>query len=911
MRSLFKRALIVAGLCLATALAASGAERAGESEVKQPTKVKKQRRRKQVNPALKNHPKYIRPTRKDDEEVKAKKAAAAIRESTFPDFHLGVTGVIVRLTGITRKANASVVNVLRIEPGSPADGKLQPGDVLLEINGVKLEGKPHLWFTLTPEVRHLLGTALTRAEASDGKLAFKIRRGGDEKIITVEIPVLGAYSKTWPLNCKKSDAVIASAAAATRKYLANADPDADPIIESRIAGLQSKFPQKLIGYSLAGLFLLSTEAEGDLEVVRKYLKSTTHKLPEQRPMHTWIYAYRGLLLAEYYLRTGEDFVLPELKAIALAAKTNQAAGGWGHNGNVGHGYVQGGLLNQIGTIVLIVVNLSRECGLDVDERTRARGVRLFTRFAGRGNCPYGDHRPYGGPASNGKNSSLACALSLLDAPHYRRAAQMLSRQEMMSYGSFDNGHTGGGFNVIWRPMGGVHVAKEHQGEYQRHMNELAWFYDLSRQRDGSFLMPADSTKSPRYATVDYSVGLALAYTAPRRTLRITGKKPGRHSRKAPPPPFEWGKPSDQAFYSLDYCKGGGDMGMTPSEMYHLISGGKRGLPVVITPKQARVMMRHWNPAVRLEAAVDLGSLGSDEAAKVIIEALQDADPRVRRAACEGISQYKTGLAGMVSAFAPEYVSKHFIPHISKILKNPDTGWWEMDGAMIALAFGLPSDVRAHMDILKSYKNHREWWLRQSSGYALRGLGGEIDGGSMLSIATSFRDEGHTLPRGTFARSINEYFPDAALSPEERQRVLKVLTERMLKATYADGYARHGSSPMGGPPFAALKNSKGAADWKAILPQLLKYLQKMRADGFMTRKYLLSITGATNHGLIHVGHILGAEGKALMKEIEAVYEMRAKFRETYQAGKYRVIWFDPGMALIRKSLDLWKSKYGEY
>ena len=257
-----------------------------------------------------------------------------MRMGTFPEFQMGVTGIILHLTGFSKNTDGCTVNVLRVEPDSPANGILQAGDVLLEVNGTRLEGKPHLWFTLTPETRHLLGTALTQAEATDGKLTFKLLRSGAAKQVTIEISVLGPYSETWPLNCPKSDTFVKSASAAVRKHLRNADPEANPITESRVAGLQSVHAHKIIGYCLAGLFLLSTENPDDLEVVRACLKRTTHELPDGRPMHTWIYAYRGLLLAEYYLRTGEDFVLPELQAIARAAKENQAASGWGHNGRV-------------------------------------------------------------------------------------------------------------------------------------------------------------------------------------------------------------------------------------------------------------------------------------------------------------------------------------------------------------------------------------------------------------------------------------------------------------------------------------------------------------------------------------------------------------------------------------------------
>ena len=52
----------------------------------------------------------------------------------------------------------------------------------------------------------VLGSALTEAEATDGVLTFDVKPAGDGAVkqVTVRIPVLGAYSETFPLNCAKS-----------------------------------------------------------------------------------------------------------------------------------------------------------------------------------------------------------------------------------------------------------------------------------------------------------------------------------------------------------------------------------------------------------------------------------------------------------------------------------------------------------------------------------------------------------------------------------------------------------------------------------------------------------------------------------------------------------------------------------
>jgi len=51
-----------------------------------------------------------------------------------------------------------------------------------------------------------LGDLIAKAEATDGTLTFAIR--DQAAPVVVKIPVLGAYSKTWPLDCPKSEKII-------------------------------------------------------------------------------------------------------------------------------------------------------------------------------------------------------------------------------------------------------------------------------------------------------------------------------------------------------------------------------------------------------------------------------------------------------------------------------------------------------------------------------------------------------------------------------------------------------------------------------------------------------------------------------------------------------------------------------
>jgi Family of unknown function (DUF6288) len=121
-----------------------------------------------------------------------------LRPKSTGEFHFGHVGV----TGLVLQGYPGVVlKVAETTPGTPADGKFRMGEIITGLNGVPLKGR-------NPFV--ILGEALTQAEAKDGKLVFDVSSedGRQAKKVEVVIPILGAYSPTWPLDCEKSKAII-------------------------------------------------------------------------------------------------------------------------------------------------------------------------------------------------------------------------------------------------------------------------------------------------------------------------------------------------------------------------------------------------------------------------------------------------------------------------------------------------------------------------------------------------------------------------------------------------------------------------------------------------------------------------------------------------------------------------------
>ena len=658
--------------------------------------------------------------------------------------HVGVTGLQVKF------GPNVVVSVAKTEPDTPAHGQFKEGDVLLAVNGKTFRGN-------NPMV--VLGDAITAAEATDGKMAFTVKDGEDTaKEVTLEIPVLGAYSPTWPLNCEKSKKIIAA--------------HAQYVIESRILKGNG------IGPSLAGLFLLSTDDDQYLSAVKENILLID---PKNVGDHTWNNGYNGVLVGEYYLRTGDKSVLPVLQALCENAAERQYYSGWAHWGKMpGIGYVQGGLVNSCGAQVFTTLMLGSEAGVKVDREAANRALKFYYRFVGHGGVPYGNHRTEGGLASNGKNAMAAVGLGLVDSELTRKASLHYALGSANSYRGLCLGHTGGGFDAIWRGIAVGSLPKEHLHKYRRHMDILRWFYDLSRRPKGGFGITAGT----RYDNTHYGHGIALAYTAPLKTLRITGKPRGKFSQSYPVPKQLWGNKEDEKFLSIKHNPEFGEEKLPIHTVMNRLAA-VRPLTDKASPKDPKDvaeqkaflvrMLHHYHPFVRSQAAYGLKRIGAlDE----LTAGLKHADPRVRRAALEGITNYVYWFLGP----GRESVKKGELPpemlaEIVKILQNPNEALYVTDAALLAMSLARPEEIEKHAALITPWLECKEWWwLRQTAWVALWGM--KDDEQRLLKYLPAMFDytirETHIMPRRTAVYSYRAYLDKHSLQQPDSETSKRIV-----------------------------------------------------------------------------------------------------------------------------------------
>ncbi|HUT35794.1 MAG TPA: DUF6288 domain-containing protein [Planctomycetota bacterium] len=411
------------------------------------------------------------------------------------DWTLGPTGARGWLWGWQgHTTDARQIRVTDVAKGSPADGVLAKGDVLLGVNG-----KP-----FADDARILFARAVTEAERekSGGVLRLLRWREGRTESVQVKLPVMGTYSDAAPYDCPKTKRVFELACQAiARKGM------------DRVS----------IPNDMNALALVASGRPEYKQMVAKYARTVAAHQPGGHV--TWGYAYATLFLAEYALATRDEAVMPGLRRLALdIARGQSGVGTWGHAFARTDGILNGyGAMNQPGIVLTIAMTLSREAGVKEADLDRAidRAARFLRWYVNKGAIPYGDHDPWPWHDDNGKCSSAAVLFDLLGD---REAASFFARMATAAHAERESGHTGNFFNVLWALPG---VSRCGPLAVAAYLEEQAWYCDLARGWDGTVLYQGTPGNwgGHQYRGWDCTGAFLLGYALPLKSLYLTGKKP--------------------------------------------------------------------------------------------------------------------------------------------------------------------------------------------------------------------------------------------------------------------------------------------------------------------------------------------------------------------------------------------------
>ena len=608
-------------------------------------------------------------------------------------YRFGPVGIGIDLT-----LPAFGMKVKNVEVGSPAEtsGKLKPGQIIESINGRTLKD-------IDPRV--LLGNIITQAEATDGKISLMIKEKDNTRAeqVLIQIPVLGAYSKTWPLNCPKSDKIVRAEA----DYLA-----------------KNGNPLGALSHDQGLLFLLSTGEAKDLEVARSWVKQAIEKTKDKDTVNPipWAIGYGCTAYCEYYLKTGDSSVLPLIKKIADQAARLMYNGGWNQRTVANFKY---GHMNAAGVHCVKFLLLAKECGVDVDEFTLQTSLKHFFRYVGRGNVPYGDGMPESGFVDNGKLGGLAFAMAAAasltpegEKSIYAKARDVSAVKSFYSTSWMLHGHTGGGIGEIWRSSAMSLMYEKKPTKFREFMDNRTWHLDLSRRFDGSMTILRDTDYSKGYDKEFWGSGYAMTYTVPRKTLRMTGAPPSKYSKKYQLPDRPWGNAADDIFYALTPAPTA-DGEVVDVDAEKLATDAS--WPILRKVNQRKVSDEvllkycgHPDYNVRQATAKAIRNLGRDS---LILVLLDHKDARVRQA---GLMVICIDTFGMTTIPA-DRITRKMVDRISKILTDPNESWWVVENAMMALSLTEPKQIAPSVDILLQWLDQDDWWMQRAAMTALAPL----------------------------------------------------------------------------------------------------------------------------------------------------------------------------------------------
>lgn len=387
--------------------------------------------------------------------------------------------------------------VTQIQEDSPAWQKLELGDVIVGANGKM--------FNAETNHRKLLGDTIGQAEVSGDPLRLDMLRKMKPMVVVLDLPKLGGFSPTWPDRCDKSRILLEHACQALLDVQTSAG----------LVGSDSNF-----GSYNAGLLWLASDDPKYLDAARRCAyNAMTHDYTKD--MNSWKLGYGLILMSEYYLATGDDTVLPTIQQCVKITESGQmVCGSWGHGAPAG-GY---GALNQAGLACTLGLVLAKEAGAQVDESVLNKALGFFRRFAGLGCVPYGDHQPWPGLGSNGKD---ALAAVLFHVEGEDEVARLFGQSAGDSYFAREQGHTGGYLSIMWGPLGVAAAAPE---KLRTFLDYQSWYYNLIHEWYGGMVLLPYFEALKRFDGSAYidggnafcTGGLALVYTLPMKKLRITG-----------------------------------------------------------------------------------------------------------------------------------------------------------------------------------------------------------------------------------------------------------------------------------------------------------------------------------------------------------------------------------------------------
>jgi len=393
--------------------------------------------------------------------------------------------------------------VQKIEEGSPADGVLEVGDVIL---GADEDAKQAPLFQGANSPLVSLANTITEAEANNPAVVkLLVWRKGKTSTIPIQLEYLGRYSETAPYNCPKSKTLL----------------------RKGIAVLAKQEQGDKAGLGILCLLASDDATNPDNDKNQALAKKWVHEL--EVGGGPWHSGPKLMALAEYYMKTKDESLFPKLVEQAeMHAKGVSWFGTTGHRycephpDGSGNGMIGGyGPISCSGTLGFLGLSLAREAGVQSEavEKSHKAQRTFFGHYAFKGGLPYGEHA-YGVADGlgdyNGKCGMSALAFALEEGEE--KKTKFFARKSALSSDSV-RGYAHGGpfFGQVFHPLGANLIGPKSANLQFR---EIRWHLDLKRSWDHTRIFDA---RSNPYEDFSYAATALLFYATPLKQLIITGR----------------------------------------------------------------------------------------------------------------------------------------------------------------------------------------------------------------------------------------------------------------------------------------------------------------------------------------------------------------------------------------------------
>jgi len=436
-----------------------------------------------------------------------------------------VPGFLVNLgpTGARAILKERSFVVKYVFPTSPADKKLSIDDEIVGVND-KMFTTKHIFgkqygmgYAVGYEGPIMdFGNAIEDSEGRDGILKLTVIRNGKQTAVSVPLLAIGRFSKTYPLNCPKSDKLVSGAV----QYLLQHTKDFGSQCHTR---------------GTVGLALLS---QGRLKEA-KAMAAAWNEAPGDKTW-TWPVAYQCIFLSEYYLKTKDKSVLKTIKLLVdrlyeaqvkdPALYKDRMHGGQPQDKN----YLKGGLghvvkIDGYGTMsittlmAMVAWELAEDCGVRLDQQCvdlAFQCIREHTNATGY----IGYRFATGAYSPVGRQGLAIIAHKLAQDKGTEEYVGRVTAHLTKSKTRLNDGHGDNVLGILWGLLGiqlsGDDAAIREMFEYNKA------FINMARTHDGSFVaQPGRNTGDKGYylsSRIHPTAAMVLVLGMSRPSLRIQG-----------------------------------------------------------------------------------------------------------------------------------------------------------------------------------------------------------------------------------------------------------------------------------------------------------------------------------------------------------------------------------------------------